>query len=346
MPILALGGDLKNAITLVVAGQAFASQHVGDLDHLSALEAFTETARDLCAMYEVRPETLTIAYDMHPGYRSSEFAASLPGRHVPVQHHRAHVASVLAEREAWDTPVLGFAYDGTGYGDDATIWGGEVFAGSLAEGLQRVAHLRTALLPGGDAAARYPVQAAAGFLYGILAGVAFDEPPFSFPERYAKSRALVEHRVRSFETTSMGRLFDTVAALAGFVREQSFEGQAAMWLEHLARSCDAAAYPFPFEGGVSDFAPLLRAVIADRIAGRSVNEIARAFHAAVAANVVAIVEQFGIGRVAASGGVFQNALLVEMLVAALGDRLWLNQKVPPNDGGLSLGQAGIASMSS
>jgi hydrogenase maturation protein HypF len=344
-PILALGGDLKNAITLVVAGQAFASQHIGDLDHLSAQEAFTETARDLCAMYEVRPETLTIAYDMHPGYRSSEFAKSLPGRHVPVQHHRAHIASVVAEREAWDTQVLGFAYDGTGYGDDATIWGGEIFAGSLADGLQRVAHLRTALLPGGDAAARFPVQAAAGFLYEIDDGIAFDKPPFSFPDRYAKSRALVQHRVRIFETTSMGRLFDTVAALAGFVREQSFEGQAAMWLEHLARSDEgAAAYPFPFEGGVSDFAPLLRAVIADRIAGRTPNQIARAFHAAVAANIVAIVESFDINRIVASGGVFQNALLVEMLVAKLGDRLWLNSIVPPNDGGLSLGQAAIASL--
>ena len=145
----------------------------------------------------------------------------------------------------------------------------------------------------------------------------------------------------------MGRLFDTVAALTGFVREQTFEGQAAMWLEHLARSGEnAQPYPFPFENGISDYEPLLRAVIADRLAGRSPNAIARAFHAAIAANIVAIAESAGIDRIVASGGVFQNALLVEMLVDVLGDRLWLNRIVPPNDGGLSLGQAAIASLSS
>jgi hydrogenase maturation protein HypF len=345
-PILAVGGDLKNALTLVVDGQAFASQHVGDLDHLSAREAFAATALDLCAMYEVPFKDLTIAHDMHPGYRSTEFAESFPGkRHLGVQHHRAHIASVLAEREAWDAEVIGFAFDGTGYGDDGTIWGGEVFAGSLDRGLRRVAHLRGALLPGGDAAARFPVQAAAGFLYGLADGVAFENAPFSFPERYAQARQLVARRVRAFETTSMGRLFDTVAALAGFTREQTFEGQAAMWLEHLARSSrDVAPYVFPFEAGESDFRPMLDAIVRDRLAGRETGEIARSFHAAIAANIVTIAKGAGPAPVVASGGVFQNALLVEMLTAELGERLWLNAKVPPNDGGISLGQAAHAAM--
>ena len=343
-PVLAVGGDLKNALTLVVHGQAFASQHVGDLDHLSAFEAFTATVRDLCAMYEVRLDELTVAHDLHPGYRSSEFARELSERAVGVQHHRAHVASVLAERAAWDAAVVGFAFDGTGFGDDGTIWGGEVFTGSLTSGLQRTAHLRHAFLPGGDAAARFPVQAAAGFLYE-MDGIAFADPPFAFPERYAQSRALIERGVRTFQTTSMGRLFDTVAALVGFTREQSFEGQAAMWLEHLARSSvDVEPYPFPFGNGEFDFRPALCAVVADRLAGRAVPEIARAFHRAVANLVVNVADTVGEEHVVASGGVFQNALLVELVTAPLRDRLWLNAIVPPNDGGLSLGQAAHAAL--
>ena len=362
-PILALGGDLKNALTLVVDGQAFASQHVGDLEHLSVSDALAETARDLCAMYAVRPESAIVAHDLHPGYRSTEFALSLPGRHVGVQHHRAHVASVLAEHGAWDEPVLGFAFDGTGYGEDGTIWGGEVFSGSLRGGLERVAHLRSAFLPGGDAAARFPVQAAAGFLhaldsggaldsgYAFDRGHAFDGAPFYFPERFAQARQLVARRVRAFATTSIGRLFDTVAALVGFTREQSFEGQAAMWLEHLARSSgDVAPYAFPFADGELDYRPLLHAIVVDRLAGRAPAEIARAFHAAVAGAVVAVAKAHDGARsasaagvpIVASGGVFQNALLCEMLRAEFGDRLWLNAAVPSNDGGLSLGQAASA----
>jgi hydrogenase maturation protein HypF len=342
-PVLALGGDLKNALTLVVDGQAFASQHVGDLDHLSARDAFVETARDLCAVYGVRAEDTIVAHDLHPGYRSTEYARSLPGRHVGVQHHRAHIASVLAERDAWDEPVTGFAFDGTGYGDDATVWGGEVFAGSLASGLRRVAHLRPAFLPGGDAAARFPVQAAAGFLYESDEALALEAEPFGFPERYALARQLTARGVRAFPTTSIGRLFDAVAALNGFTREQTFEGQAAMWLEHQARSSAACdAYVFPYANGELDYRPLLAAIVADRRAGRACAAIARAFHEAVADAVVAVVAAQPARRVVVSGGVFQNALLVELIAARLGERLWCNVAVPANDGGLSLGQAALA----
>lgn len=343
-PVLALGGDLKSALTLVVDGQAFAGGHVGDLDHLSAFEAFRATAFDLCGMYDVQFGDLIVAHDLHPGYRSSEFARELAGKHVAVQHHRAHIASVLAERDAWKVPVLGFAFDGTGYGDDGTIWGGEVFTGSLTGGLERCAHLRSAFLPGGDAAARFPVQAAAGFLYELDASGLLEQAPFFFPDRYVQARELVTKRVRVFATTSIGRLFDTVAALAGFTHEQSFEGQAAMWLEHLARSSrDVEAYTFPFERGELDFRPLLAAVVADRIARRPVAEIARAFHSAVARAVATVVHDVGAERVVVSGGVFQNALLLETLSASLGERLWFNRIVPANDGGLSLGQAAYAS---
>jgi hydrogenase maturation protein HypF len=343
-PLLALGADLKSAVTLVVDGQAFASQHIGDLHHVSACEAFEATVRDLCATYGIDPAAATVVHDLHPAYRSTAFAQSLSGNTVAVQHHRAHVASVLAERGAWDAHVAGFAFDGTGYGDDGTIWGGEVFAGSLRGGLTRVAHLRPAVLAGGDAAARFPVQAAAGFLAEI-ATPDLEAAPFRFDDRYRKARALVDARVRTFATTSMGRLFDTVAALLGFTREQTFEGQAAMWLEHVARGSSAAdPYAFACGAGEIDQRPVLEAVLADRLAGRPVADIARAFHGAVAAAVVRESARLGARRVVASGGVFQNALLVEMLAEALGDALWLNAAVPPNDGGISLGQAACAAL--
>jgi hydrogenase maturation protein HypF len=344
-PILAVGADLKSAIALVVDGQAFASQHIGDLDHVATREAFEATVRDLCNMYEVDVEELTVAHDLHPQYQSTQFAQSLAARrHVAVQHHRAHVASVLAERKDWETDVVGFAFDGTGYGEDGTIWGGEVFRGSLEGGLTRVAHLRPALAPGGDAAARFPVQATAGFLHAIADDALLAGRPFAFPGRYARATQLARKNVRAFETTSVGRLFDAVAALCGFTREQTFEGQAAMWLEHVARGAGSgvAAYSFPFRDGEFDYRPLLEAVIADRTGGRRVEEIAFAFHAALAAAMRDAAETFDAKFVVASGGVFQNALLVELLHASLRERLWLNQRVPPNDGGICLGQAALA----
>jgi hydrogenase maturation protein HypF len=349
-PILAVGADLKNAIVLVVDGQAFASQHVGDLDQFAVFESFKATIADLCDMYEVDRERLIVAHDAHPQYASTQYALELPGDHVAVQHHRAHVASVLAEREAFDEPVIGLAFDGTGYGDDGTIWGGEIFTGSLRGGFGRVLSLRPAKLPGGDAAARHPVVAAAGFLSDFDGLPDLSAAPFGFPPQYFKAAELVAKNVRSFTTTSAGRLFDTVAALLGFTREMSFEGQAAMWLEQLAWSGgaddnDAAAYAFPLDGATLDYRPLLAAVIADRVRGRDPHAIARAFHVAVAGACVAACNAISGERVVvASGGVFQNALLVEMLAERLGTRLWLNAKVPPNDGGIALGQAAIAAM--
>lgn len=350
-PVLAVGGDLKNAVALVVDGQVFVSQHVGDLDHVPARAAFEVAVQDLCATYGLDPAKLLVAHDAHPEYASSAYARALSETRAAVQHHRAHVASVLAERGAWEREVVGAAFDGTGYGDDGTIWGGEFFAGSVAGGLHRVAHLRPAALPGGDAAARFPVQAAAGFLHGAdLAGGACGNPdptaaPFGFPpERYALARSLIAKNVRTFATTSVGRLFDAVAALLGFTREITFEGQAAMWLEHLAAAAPAVpAYDFPYDSGELDHRPLLAAVVADRLRGRDPREIARAFHAALA-DAIARVHRALDPRapLVASGGVFQNRLLLELLHARLGESLWVNQRVPANDGGLCLGQAAIA----
>jgi hydrogenase maturation protein HypF len=347
-PILAVGGDLKNAVALVVDGQAFVSQHVGDLDHVPAREAFDETVRDLCAMYGIREDELLIAHDAHPEYASTAYARAMPGEHVAIQHHRAHVASVLAERGEWTRDVLGIAFDGTGYGDDGTIWGGEFFAGSVRDGFIRVAHLRSAPLPGGDAAARFPVQAAAGFLSELSDLPDLTAAPFEFPARYQHARAMIAKNVRVFRTTSMGRLFDTVAALLGFTREITFEGQAAMWLEHLATAgTETAPYEFPMRDGELDYRPVLAAIVSDRSHGRDAGAIARAFHMSVVDAVVRVDAELGRGRpLAASGGVFQNWLLVESLHARFGTALWVNRNVPANDGGLCVGQAALAAIGS
>jgi hydrogenase maturation protein HypF len=360
-PILALGPDLKNTITLVVDGQAFVSQHIGDLDHYQSLRAFQETIDDLVSMYEVRWEDLLVVHDLHPEYHSTKHAATRHASSVQgIQHHRAHIASVLGERREWTKRVIGVSFDGTGYGDDGSIWGGEIFAGSVSEGFTRVAHLRSAALAGGDAAAHYPVQAAAGFLAQIdgLSNADRDradslnvlEGPFSFPDRYRIAMKLVRKNVRTFPTTSMGRLFDTAAALLGFTREVTFEGQAAMWLEQLARAAPVDdAYPFPFSANELDFRPLLLAIAEDRKGGRKISEIARAFQRGIAQGLCdalrSISREQQLDTAVLSGGVFQNELLLEDVKSLLSDsslRLWINHDVPPNDGGISLGQAALA----
>jgi hydrogenase maturation protein HypF len=350
-PILAVGADLKNTITLVVDGQAFLSQHIGDLGHYQSLRAFKETIQDLISMYEVRPEELLVAYDSHPQYASSSHALALGiSQRLAVQHHRSHIASVLAERGEWEKRIVGVSFDGTGYGDDGSIWGGEIFLGSIKDGFDRVGHLRSASLPGGDAAAQYPVQAAAGFLAQVEDLPDLTAPPFTFPQRYRQAVDLVEKNVRTFPTTSIGRLFDSAAALLGFTREVTFEGQAAMWLEQLACSAKATeAYPFPYSGHELDFRPLLQAVVCDRLRGRSVAEIARAFQRGLAQGlhdaVVSICDVHRLDVVVLSGGVFQNELLLKDLKSLFeaGSReVWTNHAVPPNDGGISLGQAALA----
>ncbi|MEO6446819.1 MAG: carbamoyltransferase HypF [Gemmatimonadaceae bacterium] len=350
-PILALGADLKNAVTLVVDGQAFVSQHIGDLEHFESLRAFGETVDDLLAMYQLKRDQVLLAHDLHPEYRSTRFAREFDAMaHHPVQHHRAHVASVLAERGEWRARVLGVALDGTGYGDDGTIWGGEFFVGSVEDGFERVAHLRRASLPGGDAASRLPVQAAAGFLAGIAELPPLEAAPFDFPARYAEAVRLVKSGTRTFATTSAGRLFDCAAALLGFTRAVTFEGQAAIWLEHLAGGATVqGTYSFPFDGRTLDYRPLLSAVARDRAAGRDVAEIARTFQRSVAVGihdaVLALGVRHDVEAVVLSGGVFQNAMLLADLAELLriaGTPVWINHAVPPNDGGVSLGQAALA----
>jgi hydrogenase maturation protein HypF len=350
IPVLAVGADLKNTITLVVDGQAFVSQHIGDLDHFEALKSFEKTIQDLVAMYEVDWKDLLIIHDAHPQYASTAHALDFPAsRKLGIQHHRAHIASVLAEKQAWNKRVIGVSFDGTGYGDDGSIWGGEFFLGSMTQGFERIMHLRKALLPGGDSAARHPVQCAAGFLAQIDDLPDLTGAPFRFPPRYQQSLRLIEKRMRIFETTSIGRLFDAAAALLGFVREVSFEGQAAMWLEHIARPAPVLEpYSFPIIRDELDFRPLLRAVAWDRLRGRDTSEIARAFQRGIADGlcnaITMLCETHSVDTAVLSGGVFQNELLLEDVKSLLSTghiQLWVNAAVPPSDGGISLGQAAL-----
>jgi hydrogenase maturation protein HypF len=351
-PILAVGADLKNTITLVVDGQAFVSQHIGDLEHFQALQAFQQTIEDFVSMYEVRWDELLVVRDCHPQYASVTHAESLSSPEKrSVQHHRAHLASVLAERGEWKKRVVGVSFDGTGYGDDGTIWGGELFVGSISDGFERVAHLRRAVIAGGDAAAQHPVQAAAGFLAQVDDSPDVMSAPFNFPARYNNAMELVCKGVRAFTTTSAGRLFDAAAALLGFTRETSFEGQAAMWLEQLARSSSPTdPYPFPFADGELDFRPLLKNLARDRYLRRDASECARSFQRGIAQGISHTVTMLcrasGTDTIVLSGGVFQNELLLEDLKSFLDStpfHVWTNHAVPANDGGISLGQAALAS---
>jgi hydrogenase maturation protein HypF len=258
---------------------------------------------------------------------------------------------VLAERGEWNKRVVGVCFDGTGYGDDGTIWGGEFFAGNISEGFERVAHLRRAILPGGDAAAHFPVQAAAGFLAQVEDLPDVVASPFRFPERFRSAMELIRKGVRTFTTTSMGRLFDAAAALLGFTRETTFEGQAAMWLEQLARGAPSEdAYPFPIDNHEPDFRPLLANLAQDRFSGRAASGCARAFQKGIALGVfnaaTNLCHEHKTDTIVLSGGVFQNELLLEdlkSLFASTPFQIWTNREVPANDGGISLGQAALAS---
>jgi hydrogenase maturation protein HypF len=349
-PILAVGGDLKNCVTLVVDGQAFVSQHIGNLEHYECRVSFEHAIQDLLSIYGLELRDVLVVHDAHPQYISTAYARELSPDSRAVQHHRAHLASVLAEHGCPDARVIGISFDGTGYGDDGSIWGGEIFAGRITSGLHRVAKLRSALLPGGDGAARYPVQAAAGFLSQLDVVSDLTKPPFCFPEVYSNAVQMIRKHLRTFTTTSVGRLFDAAAALLGFRRPNTFEGQAAMWLEHTARaSNNVQPYPFPFIDNELDFRPLLDALIADRARGRNPQEVARAFQLGIAqgtcAAIVCLCRIQSSDTVVLSGGVFQNDLLlsdIKHLLAGQPIKIWTNHAVPPNDGGVSLGQAALA----
>jgi hydrogenase maturation protein HypF len=346
-PTLAVGADLKNTMAVADGKYAWLSQHIGDMDHLATLSAFDSTAAHLQALTGVEPEL--IVADAHPLYRTTGWAArNAAGRSVRlVQHHHAHLAAVMAEH-GFDgsADVLGFAFDGTGYGTDGAIWGGEVLLATY-KGFRRLAHLKYVPLAGGDTSVLRPYRMALAHLWA--AGIVWDPdlaPVAACPkeERAALARQL-ETGFGCTPTSSMGRLFDAVAALVGVRQVVAYEAQAAVELEGLSRGVDGGTgtYAFDVDDGVIDPAPVLKAIFTDLRARVPANVIGARFHRAVANAVLRIAceEREMSPTVALSGGVFQNTLLLQLTLEGLqnnGFHVITHRRVPPNDGGIALGQ--------
>ena len=391
--ILAVGAHLKNTVALSVEDQIFLSQHIGDLESAPALSAFERVIADFLSLYETQP--VAIAHDLHPEYLSTKWAVgregdkktrrqeeegietnrsrshdaaasadrvspslllplSLSPRLIPVQHHHAHLAACLADNHA-SGPALGLIWDGTGYGSDGIIWGGECLLGDFA-GFARVAHVRPFRLAGGEAAVREPRRVALALLWELFGdevlGWDWLTPVRDFAEQERRLlAAMLARDVNSPRTTSMGRLFDGVAALIGLRQVVSFEGQAAMALEHCAVAGESKAYTFGIRAGaagapaVLDWAPLVEELLADLRGQVDAALMAARFHNALVNLGVAIAQKTGHPQVALSGGCFQNRRLTEHLARRLrseGFDVLLHRQVPPNDGGISLGQVMVA----
>jgi hydrogenase maturation protein HypF len=411
-PILAVGAHLKNAVALSVGNRVFISQHIGDLETEQAYSAFHRVIADFKNLYEVRPQI--IAADLHPDYLSTKFALEkVPSsgfsrsgppeggtpsdkpRHagsdqpslgsfgaagtgapqiIQVQHHIAHVLSCMAENEV-APPALGVSWDGTGYGTDGTIWGGEFFL-VTNESIERIAHLRPFRLPGGDQAVKEPRRTAIGLLYEMSGESIFSgqkvrregapnstrgacAPLAAFsPAELATLKTMLVKKLNSPVTTSMGRLFDAVASLINLRQQIRFEGQAAMELEFVIDGANIGeAYPLPIENAVDqtkdlsrithhasrilDWSPMVREILTDVERNIPIGIISAKFHNALAEGIVAVARHAGQNRVVLSGGCFQNRYLTERVVRRLqaeGFRPYWHQRVPPNDGGIALGQ--------
>ena len=358
--ILATGAHLKNTIGLVSGEQVFLSQHIGDLETVEAVSAFARVIESFEALYQAKP--VLIAHDAHPDYHSTRYALASGIKCLAVQHHYAHVLSCLAENRL-EPPVLGVAWDGTGLGDDGTIWGGE-FLRIGRTGYERVAHWRTFRLPGGERAIREPRRAAFGLLYEILGpeiSAHRELPPVSqFTPREVE--ILTTMLVRGLNcplTSSVGRLFDAIASLTDLCHLAGFEGQAAMALEftltrggpnvELNEKGPNSSYPFriieksdPRPEIIIDWEPMVREIIADVLSGVAIGLSSARFHNTLVESLVKVAGMSGETRVCLTGGCFQNRYLTERAVSRLraeGYSVYWHQRVPPNDGGIALGQA-------
>ena len=356
-PLLATGAELKSAVCLADGNRAVLSQHIGDLQNRSTLDSFAHTVTHLSDILVIKPEL--VACDLHPDYLSSRFAEESGLPLIRVQHHHAHLASCMAEH-GLDGEAIGIIFDGTGYGPDGTIWGGEFLVGGY-DSYRRAGHFRPVRLPGGDVAVREPWRMAMAYLYQALGEAAFTVD-------HAVARALPEKEMMLFAqmlrrginsplTSSCGRLFDAVAALLNLHLTVSYDGQGAIGLEGLAESAEegnSKNYQYSIlsreEAPLQlDFSPMFPEILADIAAGIKNDVIAHRFHSTVASATtdicLNIAASSGLERVILSGGVFQNRLLSEMVYTALsrkGLSVFTHRLVPPNDGGIALGQAAIA----
>ncbi len=352
--VLAVGGHLKNTIALGVGDAAVISPHIGDLENEETLRAFTAAIADLAALHGQPPAR--VVCDLHPDYLSTRHARSLGLPVVAVQHHIAHVAACLSEHGVRG-PALGVSWDGTGYGPDGTVWGGEWFCRDESGDYRRAARLRPFALPGGEQAVREPRRSALGVLHALGAdrvrdpgGICGGAPAFSAEEMRLLT-ALMDKSLRSPLTSSMGRLFDAVASLLGLCQRSEYEGQAGIRLEAAARNYPHAAHPYPFDvregdGGLLevDWGPMIEALCLDA-AGRKPGLAAARFHLTLAEMVLQVALRMESCAVALTGGCFQNRLLTEWTANRLAThslRVYLHEQIPPNDGGLSYGQLAFA----
>jgi hydrogenase maturation protein HypF len=347
--LLACGGELKNAFCLTKGNHAILSQHIGDLENYETLAFFEETLANLKKLFRVAP--CAVVYDLHPQYLSTKFALRLEGlERIGVQHHHAHIASCMAEH-GLEGHLIGVAFDGTGYGTDGRIWGGEFLVAGYQD-FERRAHFRYVPLAGGDTAVREPWRAALAYLLDTF-GTMPEDVLRAVPEaRLRVVRQMIEREVNTVPTSSCGRLFDAVAALAGLRHEVTFEGQAAIELEGVVDPAEHGRYGFDIEqGGVLqvDFRPAIGEIVRDLRGGAALSTIAARFHNTLAHTIAAVCLQLraetGLGRVCLSGGTFQNFALLDRTLPLLRDagfETFLHRAVPPNDGGIALGQAVIA----
>ena len=352
-PTLACGPFLTNTVCLGKETNAFLSQHVGDLENLESLEAFEKTIDHLKAILEIDPEV--IAYDLHPDYLSTQYAMRQEGlRKIAVQHHHAHIASCMAENGVTDR-VIGLAMDGTGYGTDGTIWGGEILVADFRS-FERVGHFQNVSLPGGEAAIREPWRMALAYLHQ-----AFGRSLFDLPIEFVRSLdigqgktilTMIERNINSPKTSSCGRLFDGIAALLGLRDRASYRGQAAIELEMEIGDAEGC-YSVPVRGGEAGLVlqqePIIRGIVSDLLEGVDRKTISRKFHNTLVRvftdGCLWLRRHRGLNRVVLSGGVFQNAFLLgelEKVLLGLGFEVFTHSLVPTNDGGISLGQIVVA----
>ncbi len=355
--ILATGAELKNTFCVTRENYAFLSHHIGDMENYETLRSFETGIAHFERLFRIRPKI--IAYDLHPNYLATRYALERAGREglkaIGVQHHHAHIAACLAEHSLrGERPVIGVAFDGTGYGLDGAIWGGEFLIADYRR-FQRAARLEYMPLPGGDAATKHPYRIALSYLQ--RAGLAWSAD--LAPVRAASSieQAVISKQIESnlntFPTSSMGRLFDAVASLCDVRQHVNYEGQAAIEFEALADLAEQGAYEFELgPAGVVSIAPCLNAVVANVQAGVPTSLISARFHNGLANMVFAVCEAIrreqGINEVALSGGVWQNMTLLQKTLSRLRAAefmVYTHRLVPPNDGGLALGQAIIAAAS-
>ncbi len=348
--MLGVGAHQKNTVALSVGRQVFLSQHIGDLETAQASMAFEGVVKSLEELYEVKPET--VACDLHPDYISTTYAKRICAHPVGVQHHYAHVLACMAENEV-KAPALGVAWDGSGWGPDGTVWGGE-FLKIDKYGYTRVARLRRLRLAGSERAVREPRRCGLGVLFEVMGEQTFEHEEFNPVHAFAAAdrkivAAMLRQGLNSPWTSSVGRLFDAVASLIGVRQIARFEGQAAMELEWLAaKSSECGSYEFAITGSVSDappaeldWLPMVRAILAD-LARKTKHEVmARKFHNTLAEMIAEVAAMHAGLPLVLSGGCFQNRLLTELTVARLqaaGVKIYWHQRVPPNDGGIALGQ--------